>query len=66
MFVVELDFEVKEERSVFLKRPGIYENSREKMIQPEIIIKKGFMEKERNITQALLKNQGMAETLSVK
>ena len=32
------------------------------MIQPEIIIKKGFMEKDRNITQALLKNQGMAET----
>lgn len=29
MFVVELDFEVKGERSVFSKRPGIYEKSRE-------------------------------------
>jgi|688.fasta_scaffold2240043_1 hypothetical protein len=59
MFVVELDFEAKKQ-SVFREPPCIYERSRETMLQPEIVIKKGFMEKERNITQALQKNQGMA------
>jgi hypothetical protein len=55
MFVVELDFEAKKQ-SVFREPPCIYERSRETMLQPEIVIKKGFMEKERNITQALQKH----------
>ena len=50
MFVVELDFETKGDRSVFTSRSGIYEKHREQVIQPDIIIKKGFLEKERNIT----------------
>ena len=50
MFVVELDFEAKGEQSVFASRSGIYERHREQLIQPDITIKRGIFEKERNIT----------------
>ena len=52
LLIVELDFEVKKTQSIFYKekRSGIYEKHRQQVIQPEVIIKKGFMEKERNIT----------------
>jgi hypothetical protein len=50
MFVVELDFEAKGDQSVFTSRSGIYEKHREQLIQPDIQIKRGFFERERNIT----------------
>jgi len=64
MFVVELDFESKGEKSVFKERQGIYEEHREKLIQPDIVIKRGLFEKERNITQALVRNGAKTPTSS--
>ena len=58
MFVVELDFEAKGEQSVFASRSGIYEKHREQLIQPDVLIKRGIFERERNITQALIRNNG--------
>lgn len=64
LFVVELDFEAKEDKSMFTSRSGIYEKHRAMVIQPEILIKRGYFDKERNITQALEKNNGIPEPRS--
>ena len=61
LLIVELDYEVKSFKSpsIFNNRSGIYEKHRQQVIQPEVIIKRSFLEKERNITQALGKNGGI-------
>jgi len=58
LLLVELDFEVKKGDSIFHNRSGIYEKHRQQVIQPEVIINRGFFENERNITQAINKNSG--------
>ena len=61
LLIVELDFEIKGYNSIFNSRAGIYEEHRQQVIQPEVLIKRGFMEKERNITQSLEKNNGLVK-----
>ena len=61
MLIVELDYEVKKNRSIFSGRSGIYEKHRKQLIQPEIVISRSFFERERNISQALLKQKGIDE-----
>lgn len=46
-------------KSIFAGRSGIYEQHRQMLIQPDIIIKRGMFEKERNLTQALIKHDGI-------
>ena len=46
-------------KSIFAGRSGIYEDHRKMLIQPEIVITRGMFEKERNITQALIKRGGI-------
>lgn len=58
LLLVELDFEMKQGQSIFYNRSGIYEKHRKQVIQPEVIINRGFFENERNITQAIEKNEG--------
>lgn len=56
-YFIELDYEAKGSRSLFNTMALIYEKHREEVIHPEIQIKRGFFERERNITQAIKKNQ---------
>ena len=60
MLIIELDYEIKKTKSIFSGRSGIYERHRKDLIQPEIIIKAGMFTKERNITQALLRQKGIS------
>ena len=60
LLIVELDYETKQDgKSIFAQRSGIYEPHRSRVIQPEINLKNGLFEKERNIVQALEKNKGI-------
>lgn len=60
MLIVELDYELKQNESIFSGRSGIFEQHRKHLIQPEITIGKGMFTRERNITQALIKNNGIS------